>query len=42
MKIAVFGRKLEKGFEQGLTVFFDKINQIASEVYIYEPFYEFQ
>ncbi len=41
MKIAVFGRKLEKGFEQGLKVFFDKINQVASEVYIYEPFYEF-
>ncbi len=41
MKLAVFGRKFDKGFEASLHVFFNKVCEQNAEVYIYKPFFDF-
>lgn len=41
MKIAVFGRKLEDQYKEGILEFFDKIAKHCCEVYIFKPFHDF-
>ena len=41
MKIAIFGRKFDKSLETGLIVFFDKLCQYNTEIYIHRPFLDF-
>ena len=41
MKIAVFGKKIDRTFEAGLNRFFEKVCNQKIEIFIYEPFYNF-